>query len=267
MRNVVGYDSNTVRPDWMRQLSSSGTGSGSGSGSGSSGLDSSLGLDGHMGRIIVLELIRILTQMCLGGILFGLCMGWLCRFLLKFVYDDRFIEFSIAIGLSYGAFWVAEVLMGTSSMLTVVCMGLYMNANKSSFSPGVLHYLHSFYELMAQVLNTLIFLIAGCRLGVILGADNFEPIFSHPAFLLMVVLIYPIVLAARAVAILMVYPLIRYTGTKCSWREAVALWHGGLRGAVGLALGLAMGHTTYAAPMAADDPLSDAESVGVRECP
>ena len=54
------------------------------------------------------------------------------------------------------------------------------------------------------------------------------------------VLIYPIILFARGAAIALFYPLLSRMGTGCTWKEAVVMWWGGLRGSVGLALALSV---------------------------
>ena len=60
-------------------------------------------------------------------------------------------------------------------------------------------------------------------------------------------MIYPIILFARGFAIALFWPLLRLDalGTGCTWKEAVIMWWGGLRGSVGLALGLIVHHTEY----------------------
>ena len=75
--------------------------------------------------------------------------------------------------MSYFAFWLGELVMGTSAVLAVVVMGLYMNAHKSAISPPVLHFLHEFYEMVAHFLNTIIFFIAGAKLGALANTPSF----------------------------------------------------------------------------------------------
>jgi NhaP-type Na+/H+ or K+/H+ antiporter len=53
-----------------------------------------------------------------------------------------------------------------------------------------------------------------------------------------VVLIYPIVLFSRGLAIFVAFPLLKRMGTGATWQDAVIMWWGGLRGSVGLALAL-----------------------------
>ena len=57
--------------------------------------------------------------------------------------------------------------------------------------------------------------------------------------------IYPIVLLTRGLAIVAFFPLLRRWGTSATWKDAVVMWWGGLRGSVGLALALAIQHTVY----------------------
>ena len=45
-------------------------------------------------------------------------------------------------------FWVSELLVGSSAVLAVVVMGLYMNWYKSAISPKVLVFLHEFYGMV-----------------------------------------------------------------------------------------------------------------------
>ena len=55
--------------------------------------------------------------------------------------------------------------MGSSAVLSVVVMGLYMNMHKSVITAECYHFLHEVYELLAHLLNTIIFAIAGLKMG------------------------------------------------------------------------------------------------------
>lgn len=220
IRNAIGYGSATLAPGWMR-------------GDGTR-------FSGEVGT----ELVRIVAQMLLLGIALGIGLGWLTKNMLRFVYNDRCIEGMMIIAMSYLAFWLGELIMGSSAVLAVVSMGLYFNMNKSIFSPPVLHFLHEFYEMIAHLLNTIIFLIAGCKLGSIIMDSQFHDLFlAGSGALGMIIGIYPIILFARGAAIALMFPLLSRLGTGCTWKDAVVMWWGGLRGSVGLALGLAVHHS------------------------
>ena len=226
VRNAIGYDYATLAPEWMRG-------------------------ERYTGQVGV-ELARIVAQMCILGVLIGLAFGWATKQSLRFVYNFRAAEVSAIVGMSYLTFWLAELVMGSSAVLAVVVMGLYMNVNKSAISPKVLHFLHEFYEMVAHFLNTIIFLIAGCKMGAILADAHFHDLFLAP-MLPMILLMYPIILFARGFAIAAFFPLLKRLGTGCTWKDAVVMWWGGLRGSVGLALGLAVHHMMYDKHMWGED--------------
>ena len=93
--------------------------------------------------------------------------------------------------------------------------------------------------------NTIIFYIAGFKLGMLfvdfaaVDGAGFEYAWA----------MYPVVLLTRAVTIALLFPLLSYCGKKrgmpLSWRSAVIMWWGGLRGSVSLALSLVVFHTMY----------------------
>ena len=115
--------------------------------------------------------VVVVAQMLLFGVVYGVAFGFTTKYMLKFVYNDKFIESSFVLGMSYLCFWMGELICGTSAVLAVVIMGLYINMNRSAISPNTLHFLHQFYEMIAHMLNTLIFSIAGSKLGL-LFMDN-----------------------------------------------------------------------------------------------
>ena len=145
--------------------------------------------------------------------------------------------------------------------------------HRSAISADVFHFLHQFYEMIAHILNTLIFAIAGAELGYTQCTPHAVHLHSCALLTLcavcgagaklgllmedgtqhelwanygwQIIMIYPIVLFARGLAIVVFYPLLRRTGTGCTWQEAVVIWWGGLRGSVGLALALVVSHTAY----------------------
>ena len=56
---------------------------------------------------------------------------------------------------------------------------------------------------------------------------------------------YPGVLLARGLTILLLFPILRLLGNGCKWQSALVMWWGGLRGSVGLALALSVFHSEY----------------------
>ena len=104
-------------------------------------------------------------------------------------------------------------------------------------------------------MNTIVFAIAGIKVGdltyeYVSGLGSQETNFN--VLLLGVVLVYPIILVSRGVTMTLFFPILKRLGTGCDWREAVVMWWGGLRGAVGLALALAVHHSMYDSVMWGD---------------
>jgi len=231
VKNVIGYDYSTLAPTWMRD-----------------GDDLNIKYSGQIG----VELLRILAQMLFWGVCIGLFFGVATKHLMRRVYNKRSVETCLVVGMSYFSFWVAEIIMSSSAVLSVIVMGLYTNANKSDISPKVLHFLHEFYEMVAHMLNTVIFLMAGCKLGALLLDPSFYDIYYNGG-LSLVGALYPILLFGRGAAIALAFPLLKRLGTGLSWKEAIIVWWGGLRGSVGLALGLIVHHTMYDRQMWGDE--------------
>ncbi|KAL3907202.1 MAG: hypothetical protein SGPRY_010262 [Prymnesium sp.] len=135
------------------------------------------------------------------------------------------------------------VLLESSAVLAVVIFGFNLNLRRSAISPEVLDFLHEFYEVAAFMFNTIIFNIAGFKLGL-LFVD-----YSTTSKMTYAWALYPAVLLTRGVAIGLLLPLLRKLGTGCSWRVGVAVWWAGLRGSISLALGLVVFHTIHSHPI------------------
>ena len=183
------------------------------------------------------DLSRIIGQMLVGGVVLGLSSGWAVTELLKRVYNDKLVEVSLIVASTYIVFWLAEVVMMSSAVIAVVVMGLTINKRRSAISPEVIHFLHEFYTVLAFMYNTIIFYIAGVKLGF-LFVDYAASKRAAYAWAL-----YPGVLVSRGLTILLLFPLLRGLGMGCTWRNCVIMWWGGLRGSVGLALALQVAHS------------------------
>jgi NhaP-type Na+/H+ or K+/H+ antiporter len=167
----------------------------------------------------------------LGGIAVGLLFGWIAIGWVKKVFNDAMIEITVIIAAAYLTFYVAEHFFHVSGVLGVVTMGLLMaGVGKTRISPEVEHFLHDFWELAAFIANTLIFLIVGVVIA------NQAKISLNNIVLLL--LIYVGVHLARAVVILVLFPVMRKAGYGLSLKNGYVLWWGALRGAIALALAL-----------------------------
>ncbi|MDA3821615.1 MAG: cation:proton antiporter, partial [Bacteroidales bacterium] len=96
--------------------------------------------------------------------------------------------------------------------------------------PEVGHFLHEFWELFAFIANTLIFIIVGVVIA--------EQVSITGKNIVILLIIYVGVHIIRAIVIAMFYPIMRKAGYGLPKKDAIVVWYGALRGAVGLALAL-----------------------------
>ena len=175
----------------------------------------------------VLEFIRVV----LGGVFVGVLFGWLTIRWVKKVFNDALIEITVIVAAAYLTFFVAEHFLHVSGVLGLVALGLMMaSVGRTRISPEVEHFLHEFWELAAFIANTLIFVIVG-----VVIANNSQ--FTGDDFLKLFI-IYIGVHVVRAIVILILYPVMRRSGYGLPKKDAIVVWYGALRGAIGLALAL-----------------------------
>jgi CPA1 family monovalent cation:H+ antiporter len=170
----------------------------------------------------------------LGGLGIGALLAWLVSGLI-FRVDDYFVEITLTAVLAYGAYVVAEEV-GVSGVLAVVAAGIVAGTRgRPGMSPTTKIVLFSFWEYVAFLANSLIFLLIGISINI----AQLVPLFRS----IMVAVVA--VLVARAIVVYGLLWLTRLGGSESqvpmSWRH-VFFW-GGLRGAIGLALALSLSAT------------------------
>jgi len=93
--------------------------------------------------------------------MWGLALGVVSTLWLATIFNSPVIEITITLSAAYLTFFSAEALE-MSGVLAVVALGLYMGKEgKPRISPEVGHFLAEFWEMLAFVGNTVVFVIAG----------------------------------------------------------------------------------------------------------
>ena len=170
-------------------------------------------------------------RVAFGGIGVGLFVGWITLRWLKKVFNDAMVEISAVVAAAYFTFYVAEHFMHVSGVLALVALGLMVGGfGRSSISPQVEHFMHEFWELAGFIANCLIFLIVGFVI-----AERTE--FSANDFLVLGI-VYVGIHVVRGIVMLTHYPFMKNTGYGLPIKDAIVVWFGALRGAIGLALAL-----------------------------
>lgn len=170
-----------------------------------------------------------------GGPVVGIAIGAVTSmFLAQFTYNDLQSEVTLTVVCCYSCFLVAEGTdLHVSGVLAVVFAGLYLSFyGRGNISVKVEHSLHAFWHMAEYIADTLIFFVAGVVMATKLLDKIIVPRDWGNLFML-----YGALQVVRALNVVMCWPVLRQ-GYGVSWQEGCVLVAGGLRGAVGLCLGL-----------------------------
>lgn len=162
-----------------------------------------------------------------GGILIGSLLGYTIARIIARI-DDYLIEITLTTILVYGSYLLAEELH-VSGVLAVVAAGLFNgNLGTRGMSPTTRIVLYNFWEYVAFLANSFIFIL----IGLSVPFDDLVQ-FLQPALIAVVS-----VLVARAVAVYGLGFLFRLFKVDLRFPYLHVMAWGGLRGAISLALAL-----------------------------
>lgn len=166
------------------------------------------------------------------GLIIGVVLGIFALIWIGRIFNDAMIEITVTVACAYLVFFIAEELFHVSGVVGIVALALlFASVGRTRISPEVGGFLHHFWELMAYVANTLIFLLVG-----IVIADRVQ--FPTMEACAVLGLLYVCALLIRGGTIAMFSPLLGRIGIGINREKALVLAWGGLRGAVALALAL-----------------------------
>ena len=164
-----------------------------------------------------------------GGLLLGFLLGYFVARLL-FVVDGYRVEVLLTLGLAMGGYALADVLH-ISAPLEAVAAGLMISSSgRLRMSVHTREHVDTFWELMDDILNVLLFLLVGLQLLVM-------PWDRH--YLYVGLLAIPAVLFARWFSVSAVVVALRVVHRPVPGTILVLTW-GGLRGALAIALALSL---------------------------
>lgn len=156
--------------------------------------------------------------------------------------EEAIVQVMATITFAYLSYYVAEAVCHTSGVLAVVATGVVMKAlGDNMINDPVM--MEKFWLLVEHLLNTLLFALGGVVWGTVIS--NFdrkrEELFTATdwGYLIMV---YVLMMIIRGALFTLAYPIIGRIGLKSSPKEIFFISFGGLRGAVGIALAIALDH-------------------------
>ncbi|CAA0811542.1 Sodium/hydrogen exchanger 7 [Striga hermonthica] len=185
-------------------------------------------------------LIKFLSQVSLGAVGIGVAFGVASVLWLGCIFNDTVIEISLTVAVSYMAYFTAQEGLDVSGVLTVMTLGMFYAAvARTAFKGESQQSLHHFWDMVAYIANTLIFILSGVVIAesVLQGSSIFG---SHEHSWGYLFLLYVLVQVARVLVVGLLYPFLKYFGYGLDWKEAIILVWSGLRGAVALSLALSV---------------------------
>ncbi len=165
------------------------------------------------------------------GLIIGIVIGGLCILWIGRVFNDPMIEISLSIAAAYLVFFLAESIHVSGVVAVVALALLFAGIGRTRISPEVAGFLHHFWEMMAHMANTLIFLLVGVLVATRVPLNDMD------AWRALGIL-YIGILIIRAFSVTLFMPVLKRIGIGINFEKAAVLVWGGLRGAVSLALAL-----------------------------
>lgn len=172
----------------------------------------------------------LFIEEAVGGIVFGFVTGMIAFFMLKAV-DNYQVEILVTLALIMGGYTLANMLH-VSGPIAVVVAGLLIG-NKGrllAMSEKTRGHLDSFWELIDEVLNAVLFLMIGMEVLVVTIKIN---------YLIAGLIMIPIVLIARFISVGVPVTLMRFLKEFSPNAIKILTW-GGLRGGISVALALSL---------------------------
>lgn len=185
----------------------------------------------HSQSEIGAEIGTLFLEEAVGGLIFGLVIGFLGLRLIKSLKDNSNLAVMISLAVVLGGYTIASMIH-VSGPLAMVVAGLlignkiHINDNKSKLQMS----LNEFWEILDDVFNGILFVLIG--LAIHLLAFDID-------YLILGIITIIIVLLSRFISVFVPYSLLKHEEEKPIKTIAILTW-GGLRGGISIALALSL---------------------------
>ncbi|MGI9275142.1 MAG: cation:proton antiporter [Endozoicomonas sp.] len=187
---------------------------------------------------MVLASLLEFCRVFLGGILLGAVLGFLMLGLLKTARKIPFVQMAHTTILAFGSFIIADHCLGMSGVMATIAAGVVIRTwSGKVLSAPVQKFLYPYWEFVAFVANSLIFLMLGMKEDVLFrNLDRLQAVFPY------MLVAVAAVLLGRFLVVYLLVPL----SNQLPWshpvdgKTRVVMFWGGLRGVVPVALMLSI---------------------------
>jgi CPA1 family monovalent cation:H+ antiporter len=172
----------------------------------------------------------LFLQEAVGGVLFGLVIGWLAFLMLKSI-DNYIVEVLITLALVAGGYALAGALH-TSGPIAMVAAGLLIGNHGRLFgmSDRTRNHLDPFWELIDEILNAMLFVMIGLELLIL---D------LRPVYVLVGLAVIPFLLMIRFTSVGLPISVLRFWRSFRPRTVHLMTW-AGVRGGISIALALSL---------------------------
>ncbi|NEJ89985.1 sodium:proton antiporter [Rhizobium leguminosarum] len=187
------------------------------------------------------QIAELFVVEALGGAVVGLVSGYAAYRAMRAI-DDYPVEVLISIALAMGCYSLASALHMSGPIAVVVAGILVGNRGpKDALSDVTQRYLFSFWTLVDQILNSVLFLLIGLEVLVLRYETSILPL---------ALAAIPVALAARFASTIIPVTLLRRQYDFVRGTVIILVW-GGLRGGISIALALSLPETPFKAALLA----------------
>ena len=180
------------------------------------------GMDGYQNEnSVVMEIGKLFLEEAVGGIVYGLILGFIGIFCIKTIKDNPQLAVMISLALVMGGYAIASMIH-VSGPLAMVVSGIVIGnkVNITSNKGATRKLLNDIWEILDDVFNGILFVLIGLSIHLL----KFD--MDHLTFSLFAIFI---VLLARFVSVLLPYSLLKHKESTPLKTVSILTW-GGLRG-------------------------------------
>jgi monovalent cation:H+ antiporter, CPA1 family len=185
------------------------------------------------------DALKLFAIEAVGGAVYGLVLGGVAYWMLKEV-DDYTVEVLITLAVTTAGYDLAERLH-ISAPIAIVVAGLLIGNHGRAFamSDRTREHLDTFWELVDEILNAVLFLLIGLEVLVLS---------LQTEYLLAGLLAIPLVLLARLISVGIPIGVMRHFRSFSPGTVSLLTW-GGLRGGISIAMALSLPESTARSPI------------------
>jgi CPA1 family monovalent cation:H+ antiporter len=180
----------------------------------------------------------------IGGALVGYILAKAIAVAIGFMHNVVMAEVTLTVALAYLTYYIAESYVGVSGVIAVVTASVsFAIEGRTRLSPGAWNVLQGLWRILDFWATSLIFILAAMIVPTVLIAFRPEDIWT-------LIMVFATTLASRYAVLYGMIPGLGWFGISepISGAYKKVLWWGGLRGAVTIALALAVSEHPLIAP-------------------